>query len=316
MNRRSWILMAVLAATWGASYLFIKVALRDVDAAQVVFLRTALGALVLLPIALRGGALPLLLARKRAAVVIAVVQVVVPFVLITVGETHIDSALAGILVASAPIFTALLAMRFDHAERSSGWGAVGILVGILGVVLLFGVDLSGDGTSLLAGAGILGAGLCYAVGAMLIKRKMAGVPPAGVVASTMSLSALMTLPFAVVHPPTSLGLDAGASLVALGALGTGLAFLIFYTLIAELGPRKASLVAYIAPGFSVIYGAALLDESITVATIGGLVLILAGSWMGAEGRAPWQRRPAVPAPVPTPEPHAAAREPRVASARG
>jgi drug/metabolite transporter (DMT)-like permease len=305
MNRRSWILMAVLAATWGASYLFIKVGLRDLDAAQVVCIRTALGALVLAPIALRGGALPLLLARKRAAVVIAVVQVVIPFLLISVGENHIDSALAGILVASAPIFTALLATRFDHAEKSSGWGTVGVLVGILGVVLLFGVDLSGDATALLAGAGILVAGLCYAIGAMLIKRQMAGVPPAGVVASTMSLSAVMTLPLAVIHPPTSLGLDVAASMVALGALGTGLAFLIFYTLIADLGPRRASLVAYIAPGFSVIYGAALLGEDITAATIGGLVLILAGSWMGAEGRAPWRRKPPAPAPVAAPEPHAA-----------
>jgi drug/metabolite transporter (DMT)-like permease len=299
--------MAVLAATWGASYLFIKVGLRDLDAAQVVCVRTALGALVLLPIALRSGALPLLLQRKGAAVVIAIVQVVIPFLLISVGENHIDSALAGILVASAPIFTALLATRFDHAEKSSGWGAIGILVGILGVVLLFGVDLSGDSTELLAGGGILIAGLCYAVGAMLIKRNMAGVPPAGVVASTMSISAVVTLPLAVLHPPTSLGLDAAASMVALGALGTGLAFLIFYTLIADLGPRRASLVAYIAPGFSVVYGAALLDESITVATIGGLALILAGSWMGAEGRAPWQRKPPAAAapPVPSPEPHAA-----------
>ncbi|WP_354698324.1 hypothetical protein DSM112329_03996 [Paraconexibacter sp. AEG42_29] len=298
MGRRSWILMAVLAATWGASYLFIKVGLRDFDSAQVVCSRTALGALVLLPIALRGGTLAMLLQRKRAAVVIAIIQVVIPFALITVGEHHIDSALAGILVASAPIFTALIALRFDHAERSSGWGTVGIGVGILGVALLFGVDLSGDSKTLLAGGGILIAGLCYAIGAMLIKREMAGVPPAGVVASTMTISALLTLPFALIHPPTSLGLDAAASLLALGVLGTGLAFLIFYTLIAELGPRKASLVAYIAPGFSVVYGAALLDERITAATIGGLVLILAGSWMGAEGRAPWQRRSAPPGGTP------------------
>ncbi len=290
--------MAVLAATWGASYLFIKVSLRDLDAAQVVCVRTALAALVLLPVALRADAVALLRARLRWVLVIAAVQVVVPFMLISVGEAHIDSALAGILVASAPIWTALLAMRFDTAERSSGWGLAGIGVGILGVALLFGVDLSGDGTALLAGAGILAAGLCYAAGAMLIKRKMAGVPPAAVATSTMAVSAVVTLPLALVHPPTALGLDAGASIVALGVLGTGLAFLIFYTLIADLGPRKASLVAYLAPGFAVLYGALLLDEAVTVGTIGGLVLILTGSWMGAEGRAPWQRKaPAAAAPA-------------------
>lgn len=304
--------MAVLAATWGASYLFIKVGLRDLDAAQVVCSRTALAALVLLPFALRSGALPALLARKRAAVLIATVQVVIPFLLISVGENHIDSALAGILVASAPIFTALLATRFDHAEKSSGWGLVGVGVGILGVVLLFGVDLSGDSAALLAGGGILVAGLCYAAGAMLIKKQMTGVPPAGVAWSTMCVATAITLPLALIHPPTSLGLDAAASVLALGALGTGLAFLIFYTLIAELGPRRASLVAYIAPGFAVVYGAVLLDERITAATIGGLLLILAGSWMGAEGRAPWQRKAApdavvVPAAEAAAEPVAVAR---------
>jgi drug/metabolite transporter (DMT)-like permease len=290
MGQRAWIFMGLLAATWGASYLFIKVGLRDLDAAQVVFSRTALAAIVLVPFALRTGALPLLRERRGKVLVIALLQVVAPFLLISVGESHIDSSLAGILVASAPIFTALLAMRFDAAERSTGWGAVGVGVGILGVVLLFGVDLSGDRAELLAGGGILRAGLGYAAGGMLIKRHMTGVAPAAVAASTMSVSAVLTLPLALVHPPTSLGLDAAASMLALGALGTGVAFLLFYTLIAELGPARASLVAYIAPGFAVIYGATLLGEAVTAASIGGLSLILLGSWMGAEGRAPWQRR--------------------------
>ncbi len=285
--------MAVLAATWGASYLFIKVGLRDLDAAQIVFSRTALAAIVLLPFALRTGGLGLLRQRKAALVVIALIQVVVPFMLISVGESHIASALTGILIASVPIFTALLAMRFDHAERSSGWGAAGIGIGIFGVALLFGVDLSGDSATLLAGGGILLAGLCYAAGGMLIKSRMAGVPPAAVAASTMSVSAVLTLPLALVHPPTSLGLDAAASVLALGTLGTGLAFLLFYTLIAGVGPARASLVTYLAPAFAVVYGTVLLDERVTVATLAGLGLILAGSWMGAQGRAPWRRRQTV-----------------------
>ncbi len=296
--------MAVLAATWGASYLFIKVSLRDLDAAQVVFTRTALAALVLAPFALRSGAREALLQRKGSILVIALIQVVAPFLLISLGQSHVDSPLAGILVASAPIFTALLAVRFDHSERVGGWSAVGVGVGIAGIVLLFGVDIGGDTTALLAGLGILAAGLGYAAGGLLIKSRMAGVPPAALAASTMGISAIVTLPLALVHPPTSLGLDAGASVLALGALGTGVAFLIFYTLIAELGASRASLVAYLAPGFAVAYGALLLDERITVATIGGLGLILLGSWMGAEGRPPWRpgrRHQAVPT---TPEPAA------------
>jgi drug/metabolite transporter (DMT)-like permease len=210
--------------------------------------------------------------------------------LISAGEHHIASSLAGILVASAPIYTALLAMRFDETERSTGWALAGVVAGIVGVGLLFGVDLSGDSKAVMAGIGILAASFGYAIGGMLIKHKLPGAPPAGVAAWTMSIAAVVTLPFAAINLPDSAGADSISALLALGALGTGLAFLIFYTLIAEQGPARASLVAYIAPGFAVVYGVSFLDESITAGTIIGLVLILVGSWMGAEGRAPWQRR--------------------------
>lgn len=290
MSRRAWILMGVLAATWGASYLFIKYALRDFTAAQIVCIRTALAAFVLIPVAVRMGVLRPVLGSWRMLLVLAVVQVVVPFLLISIGERHVASSLAGILIASAPIYTALLAMRFDDAERSTGWALVGVIAGIVGVALLFGVDLSGSWDAVIAGAGILFAGFCYAAGGMLLKHKLPGVPPAGVAACTMSFAALITLPPALMDLPDAAGADSISALLALGALGTGVAFLIFYTLISEEGPARASLVAYIAPGFAVVYGVSLLDESIGPGTIAGLALILLGSWMGVEGRAPWQRR--------------------------
>ena len=289
--------MAVLAATWGASYLFIKVGLRDFTAAQVVCIRTLLAAMVLIPVARRAGAFEQLRGSGRSLVLLSVVQVVVPFLLISYAEHDIASSLAGILIASAPIYTALLAIRFDDAERSSGWALVGVVAGIVGVALLFGVDLSGSWKTLLAGVGILFAGFCYAAGGMLLKHRLPGAPPAGVAACTMSIAGLITLPFALIRLPSSAGLDSVSSLLALGVLGTGIAFLIFYTLILEEGPARASLVAYIAPGFAVIYGASLLDESITAGTIGGLALILGGSWMGVEKRPPWRRKEPVPAAV-------------------
>jgi drug/metabolite transporter (DMT)-like permease len=288
VHRRAWLLIGVLAALWGASYMFIKVGLDDgLHPTAIVFLRTLLGALVLVPVALARQALAPVRERLGWVTALAIVQVVVPFVLITVGEERISSSLAGILVSSAPIFTVLLALRFDPAERATGWRLVGIVVGIAGVALLFGVDLTGEVDELLGGAAVLVASLGYAIGSLLIKHRLPGVAPIGVAASTMAISAATMLPFAAFHVPSHApGLDTAAAMLALGAGGTGLAFLIFYTLIADVGPARATIVAYVAPGFAVLYGAALLDEAVTVATITGLALILAGSWLGAEGRIP------------------------------
>jgi drug/metabolite transporter (DMT)-like permease len=277
--------MSVLAALWGASYMFIKVALDDVSPFVVVWVRLVLAALVLLPIAHRRGALTELRPHLRTVLFLSIVQVAAPFLLITFGEKHIASALAGILVASAPIFTALLAFRLDRAELATGWRLVGIMLGIVGVVLLFGVDLSGDSAALLGGLMVLLASLGYAIGPFEMKRKLQGVQPVGIAAATMSVAALLLTPvIPFVWPTQSPGIDTIASLLVLGAGGTGVAFLIFYTLIAEVGPGRATVVAYIAPAFSVVYGVVLLDETFTAGTAAGLLLILGGSWLAAGGK--------------------------------
>jgi len=186
-----------------------------------------------------------------------------------------------------PIFTALLALRFDQAERSHGWALVGIGIGIVGVALLFGLDLSGSGDELAGGAMMLAAALGYAISWMLVKHKLSGAAPEAVAGGTMVVAALATAPLLVAAPPSSApSLGAVASLLALGAGGTGVAFVLYYTLIAEVGPARASMVGYVAPGFSIVYGVVLLGESLTLAAVGGLVLILAGSWLGAQGRLP------------------------------
>jgi drug/metabolite transporter (DMT)-like permease len=286
VQRRAWVLLGVLAALWGASYMFIKIALDDLSPVALVLGRTALGALVLLPVALARGALVPARRHLGTLTLVAAVQIAGPFLLIAAGETKISSSLAGILVASAPIWTSLLAVAFVPSERLQGIGLVGIAVGIVGVIALFGLDLEG-GDALLGGGMILLAALGYAVGALVAKRRLAGVPAVGLVASIMSLSALMVLPFALFSlPDQAPGLDTVGAMLALGAGGTGLAFLIFYVLNTELGPSRASIVAYVAPGFSVAYGVVLLDEAFTVATAVGLALILAGSWLAATGRVP------------------------------
>ncbi|MDP1849048.1 MAG: DMT family transporter [Solirubrobacteraceae bacterium] len=304
MNRRAWLLMSLLAALWGASYLFIKVALEDgLDPIFIVFARLALGALVLVPLALAARGLTQLRGLAGPILFLAIVQVTLPFLFITLGEQHISSALTGILVSAAPIFTALIAARFDDDERPHGVATAGVLMGIVGVVLLFGVDLSGDAQALAGGLMVLLATVGYAVGSLYLKHRLRGAAPVGIAASTILVSALVTLPFALLSLPAQApDLQTIGALVALGAGGTGLAFAIYFTLIVEIGPGRASLVAYIAPGFAVFYGVTLLDERLTVGAILGLILILAGSWVAAEGRWPGQPRalPAMPLEPPPP----------------
>ena len=266
----------------------------------MVWVRLVLAALVLLPIAYRRGALRSLRPHLPVVAVLSVVQVLGPFLLITLGEKHIPSALAGILVASAPIFTALLAFRLDREELATGWRLVGVLVGIVGVALLFGVDLTGDSAALIGGLMVLLASLGYAIGPLQMKRRMTGVPPVATAAATMTCAALLltpAVPFA--WPSHAPSIDTVASLLVLGAGGTGIAFLVFYTLIAEVGPGRATVVAYIAPGFSVVYGVVLLGESFTAGTAAGLVFILVGSWLAAGGKVSRSglSRSSVPAPA-------------------
>lgn len=291
MDRRSWTLLLILGAIWGASYLFIKVGLRDMSPAMVSFLRVALGAVALLPIALSQNALRGLGARAWTLVMVGAIQVAVPFVLIAQGEEEITSVLAGILVASAPLFTALLAIWVDQEERSSGLRLVGVLVGFGGVGFLLGVDLGGSGAALLGGLMVVLASLGYAIGGFLVKHRLSDVPSVGMSTAVMIVSSILLLPAAVATAPDEVpGVGPLAAVAALGVLGTGVAFVIFYGLINSIGPARAFLVTYIAPGFAVVYGAAFLSEEVTAVTIIGLVLILAGSWLAAEGRLPWQPR--------------------------
>jgi drug/metabolite transporter (DMT)-like permease len=278
-------MLLVLAAIWGASYMFIKIGVRDLSPAMVAWIRVALAAGVLGGLAVARGVLRGYGERWKVLALVGLVQVAAPFLLIAAGEEEISSSLAGILVTSAPLFTALLAIWVDHEERSQGLRLVGVLLGFAGVVVLLGVDLGGSGDELLGGLAVVLAGLGYAVGGFLVKHRLAHAPAVGVATWVMVASTIWLAPVALISFPTEApGAGPIASIVALGVLGTGIAFAIFYELIATVGPARSFIVTYLAPGFAVVYGATLLDETITVSTIAGLALILAGSWLAAEGR--------------------------------
>jgi drug/metabolite transporter (DMT)-like permease len=299
MDRRSWTLLLILAAIWGASYLFIKVGLRDLDPAMIAFARIALAALVLVPLAAPRGALRGLVERAPLLFLLGAVQAAGPFLLIALGEEEISSSLAGILVASTPVFTALLAIWVDHDERAEGLRLVGILLGIIGVAVLLGLDLGGSSAALLGGLAIVLASLGYAIGGFMVKHRFRDYQPIGVAAAVMVASTLLLLPAAALSlPEDGVAFAPIASVIALGVVGTGVAFALFYELMTTVGPARTFIVTYLAPAFAVVYGATLLDEEVTAATIAGMVLIVSGSYLAAEGRLPGRWRGAAEAAPP------------------
>jgi drug/metabolite transporter (DMT)-like permease len=280
-GRQSLALFALLAIVWGIPYALIKVAVRDMPVEDVVFGRLLIGAVALLPLAIHRGAFAGLRERWRWIVPLAAVQMAGPFTLITLGERWVSSSLAGVLVASNPLWIALLALAFDHSERASGRNLVGLLAGIVGVGLLLGVDLGG-GQPLLGGALITLAALGYACGGLLTKHRFAGTQPLGLSVACMSVSAAMlAIPAAFAlpdHVPTT---SAVVSVAVLGLFCTGIAFILFYALLAQVGAARSSLVAYIAPIVAVLVGVGFLGDSLGAASIVGIVVILAGSRLAA-----------------------------------
>jgi drug/metabolite transporter (DMT)-like permease len=251
---------------------------------MIAWLRVLLAAVVLIPLAWRGAGMAGLRGMLGILVLLAAIQAAGPFMLIALGEQEISSSLAGILVSTAPLFTAVLAIWVDQEERSTGLRLAGIGLGFGGVVVLLGVDLSGSGAALLGGGAIVLAGLGYAIGGFIAKRRLADAEPLSIAAAVMAASTVLLAPVGLATLPDSApGIGPIAAVLALGMVGTGIAFAIFYSLIEMVGPARTFVVTYIAPAFAVGYGAWFLDERITVATIAGLALIVGGSWLAAGG---------------------------------
>jgi drug/metabolite transporter (DMT)-like permease len=222
--------------------------------------------------------------RTPEIALLGTIQMAVPFALITFGERHIASSLAGILVAAVPIWIALLAPLLDPAESSYGWKLAGIVIGIAGVGLLLGVDLGGDSKAVLGGVMVILAALGYALAGLFIKRRFREADPVGLVAGTTLTAAILTLPAAIATAPSGApGAGPLAAVVALGVAGTGMAFVLVNLLVAQIGAAKMSLVAYVSPAFALVYGVVFLNESVSGGALAGLALILLGSWLAAGG---------------------------------
>jgi drug/metabolite transporter (DMT)-like permease len=286
MSTRGWTLFAAISVIWGLPYLFIKIAVDDgLTPGFVAWSRVMLAALVLLPVALRSGALRGL--PLRWLVLFAACEIAIPFPLIGFGEQRIASSLAAILIASLPLVVAMLALRFDHAERPTPTRLAGMLVGLGGVAALVGIDLGGSSSQLVGAAAVLLATVGYAVGPLIVKNKLSGADPLGPVTAALAIAAVMLLPFGIADMPTRTPpFEAVASVVVLGLVCSALAFLFFFRLIAEIGPARASVITYVNPIVALALGVAVLGEDVGAGAIAGLLLILAGSWLSTDGRLP------------------------------
>jgi drug/metabolite transporter (DMT)-like permease len=287
MSARGWILFAAVSVIWGMPYLFIKLAVEEMSPSLVAWSRLAIAAAVLLPIAWRLGALRGLGSRWRVLVAFGAVEMAVPWPLIGFGEVRISSSVTAILIATVPLVVALLAMRFDHSERPTPTRLVGMLIGFAGVAALVGIDIGGRTDELVGAAAILAAAVCYAIGPMIVKRRLSDVDPLGPVAASLGVATLLLTPLAAADlPEEPLSAEALWSVVVLGLLCSALAFLFFFRLIAEVGPGRATIITYINPVVALALGVAILDESVTAGAVVGLLLILAGSWVSTDGRLP------------------------------
>ena len=290
MTRAYWPLLGVLAAVWGASYLFIKVAVDDLEPTVMMLFRLAIAAALLLGFVAHTGTLRDVARAWRAGLVLGVVNAALPFCLIAWGEKHVDSGVAAIANATVPLFNALLVVRFLPSERLSRTRLAGVLLGLAGVAVLTGGQPSAGGGWAVAGTlAVVVASLAYAAGGVYGQRRVRGTPGPVLAAASMTGGALVLLPIALFQLPDEVPSGkAIGSVLALAVLGTALAQLILYRMLRLHGSSRLSLVTYLMPPVALFYGALLLDEPLRPEAVGGLALILAGV---AVGSGKMRRRP-------------------------
>lgn len=286
MNRY-WPLLFLLASVWGASYLFIKVAVDGgFEPAPLMCARAVIGAAILCGYLVRTlgweRARTELRGSWRQWAVLGFVGTAIPFWLVAWGETHVDSGIAAVAQSTVPLFTVLLGLRFLPHEPLTRGRLLGLVLGLVGVAVLAGGHPGGGWWSVVGTLAVVLSSVAYACGGVIGQRSMRDTPGPVLATGAMIGAAAALLPLALVQVPTSRpDGDAILSLLALAVLGTAFAQLVMYRLIHLVGARKMSLVTYLMPGFALVYGALLLAEPITVPVLAGLGLILGGVALGS-----------------------------------
>jgi drug/metabolite transporter (DMT)-like permease len=296
---RGLVLFAALGLAWGIPYLLIKVAVEELDPAMVVFGRSALGALALLPLALFRTQVWPVLRRWRPLLAYTAVEIVVPWYFLSTAETRLPSSTAGLLIAAVPLVGVAVALAFGRPERLSGGNWVGILLGMLGVAALVGLDVAGSDLIAVAEVGIVVVG--YAIGPAILARWMSDLPGVGLVAVSLALTAVVYVPIVSLTggwPTTMPSPQVVGSVVVLALVCSAAAFLLMFALIAEIGPVRTTTITYVNPAVAIVAGVLVLGERVTVWTIAGFILVLAGSYLVTRRRVVAEAPPG-PAAAPT-----------------
>ena len=276
MTRRGILLFGVMSVIWGIPYLFIRVAVAEVSPAVLVFGRTGVAALVLVPMALTRTDFRAVLARWRWVVAFAVFEMGVPWILLGAAEEQITSSLAGLLVAGVPLIATVLAVATGGRDRVGASGVVGLLVGLAGVAAIVGANLGASNS--LALLAMIPVVVGYAVGPAILARRLGGLSNVAVMAFAVSLCALSYAPIAFIQRPATLPSAAALSaVVVLGLVCTAAAFLLFWALIDEIGPVRSTVVTYFNPAVAALLGVVVLNESFTVVMGVGFALVILGS---------------------------------------
>ena len=293
MTRKTLLLFAATSVIWGSSFLFIRVAVEHMPPSAVVFGRTVLGAAFLVPLAVRSRALRGIRQVIVPILMVTVLDMAAPTFLTAWGEQHVSSSVAGILTATDPLFTAVLALWLVRSEVPGRKQLAGLVLGFAGVIALLGLDFRGSTVELLAAGAVLLSALGYAAAALVYRRWLADVPAIGVTAIMTAISSVAFLPPAAVdlprHIPPATSIIA---LVTLGVLNTGIAYWLFYLLIDQAGAAVASVITYVMPVVALILGICLLGEQLTVGAVAGLILIGLGAWLATSQAARHQPRSA------------------------
>ena len=284
MSRRGLVLFAAMSIIWGIPYLMLRVAVRELAPVTLVFLRSGLASLLLLPFVLTRGDLKPLVRHWRALLLYTAIEVTLPWFLLATAETKLSSSLTGLLLAAVPLVGAVVVAVTGDRERQGRRRWLGLLVGITGVAAIVGLDVGQ--VQVVPLLEIACVAVCYAIGPIIVARALWDAPALGVVVASLVLTAVVYAPLAAFRWPSSMpSAHVVESVVGLAVVCTALAFVLFFALIAEVGPVRATVITYVNPAVAAVVGVAFLDESITAGMLVGFALVIVGSII-ATGRGP------------------------------
>jgi drug/metabolite transporter (DMT)-like permease len=282
MSKRGWILFLALGVLWGMPYLLIRIAVAEFDPLMVAVTRTFIGALLLLPVALHRKALAPAFRKWKWLIAFTLVEISVPWVLLGHAETKLNSSTAGLLIAAVPLIAAVIITRLGH-EKLEPRRLFGLCLGFAGVALLVGLDI--DLSDFGAVAATMVTALGYAIGPIIIDRKLNDVPALGVITASLIVATVIYVPFVPFLWPDHFHAGAAWSVAGLGVLCTAVAFMVFFALIAEVGPARATVITYVNPAVAIVLGAMVLDEPLTIGMAIGFPLVIVGSILGTGRKA-------------------------------